>query len=285
MVINGKDYGFFYSVWAHCEYSDYIVKNPTKDDEITFNCIDESYLMGKYFHANCKLKLFMSATIGDPVEYAKDCSMDEHFFIDIPSTFNFDKSPIIYVDRYKLSYKEKKVNLPKIVDLISVTINMYAGKRGIVQTGSFEFAKILFQLCPANVAERLILYNDTKEKDESIIEFKSHEDKVLVGPSLVEGLSFDDDLCRFQIIMKVPYPSLADKFISAKRDFNPQWYSDTTSISVLQGVGRGVRNEKDWCVTFILDGCFNNLLSSSRSMFPQEFIDRMQIIPSSSLLY
>ena len=85
--------------------------------------------------------------------------------------------------------------------------------------------------------------------------------------------------------MKVPYPSLADKFISAKRDFNPQWYAETTSISVLQGVGRGVRNEKDWCVTFILDGCFNNLLSSCRNMFPQEFIDRMQIIPSSTLMY
>ena len=28
MIINGEDYGFFYSVWAHCEYSDYIVKNP-----------------------------------------------------------------------------------------------------------------------------------------------------------------------------------------------------------------------------------------------------------------
>ena len=254
---------------------DYIVKNPTKEDEIAFNCIDESYLMGKYFHANCKLKLFMSATIGDPVEYAKDCSMDEHFFIDIPSTFNFDKSPIIYVDRYKLSYKEKKVNLPKIVDLISVTINMYAGKRGIVQTGSYEFAKSLFELCPANVAERLILYSDTKEKDESIIEFKSHEDKVLVGPSLVEGLSFDDDLCRFQIIMKVPYPSLADRFVKAKQKINPQWYSNTTAISILQGVGRGIRSAEDYCTTFIFDGCFSQLAKDAGRMFSDEFRKRM----------
>ena len=28
MIINGKEYGFFYSVWAHCEYNDWIVKNP-----------------------------------------------------------------------------------------------------------------------------------------------------------------------------------------------------------------------------------------------------------------
>ena len=28
MVINGKEYGFFYSVWAHCEFNDWVVKNP-----------------------------------------------------------------------------------------------------------------------------------------------------------------------------------------------------------------------------------------------------------------
>lgn len=25
MIINGQEYGFFYSVWAHCEYSDWLV--------------------------------------------------------------------------------------------------------------------------------------------------------------------------------------------------------------------------------------------------------------------
>lgn len=28
MQINGKEYGFFYSVWAHCEFNDWVVKNP-----------------------------------------------------------------------------------------------------------------------------------------------------------------------------------------------------------------------------------------------------------------
>ena len=106
-----------------------------------------------------------------------------------------------------------------------------------------------------------------------------------MGPSLIEGLSLNDDLCRFQIIMKIPYPSLADKFISAKQKFNPQWYSETASIAMLQGVGRGVRNEKDWCVTFVLDGCCNNLLQMSGYMFPPEFRNRIQIIPASSLVF
>ena len=28
MTINGKEYGFFYSIWAHCELNDWIVKHP-----------------------------------------------------------------------------------------------------------------------------------------------------------------------------------------------------------------------------------------------------------------
>ncbi len=28
MIINGKDYGFAYTVWAHCEFNDWVVKNP-----------------------------------------------------------------------------------------------------------------------------------------------------------------------------------------------------------------------------------------------------------------
>lgn len=29
MNLNGKEYGFAYTVWAHCEFNDWIVKNPS----------------------------------------------------------------------------------------------------------------------------------------------------------------------------------------------------------------------------------------------------------------
>lgn len=254
-----------------------LVKNPS-GNQIKFNCTDESYLMGKYFHVHCGLKLYMSATIGEPQAYAKDCAIKEYNSIKIPSTFDFTNSPIFYVDRYKLSYKEKDYSLPKIVDMISFVSRMYGNQRGIIQTGSYEFAKKLFEMAPSDLKDRLILYDDSKGKDEAIIIFKGKDNKILVGPSLVEGLSFDDDLCRFQIIMKVPYPSLADRFVKAKQTVNPEWYSNTTAISILQGVGRGIRNEKDWCVTFIFDGCFTYLWQKSMNMFPDEFKRRIQII-------
>lgn len=261
-----------------------LVKNPQGDKTIIFNCIDESYLMGRYFHKNAKRKLYMSATIGDPAAYARDAAIDDYLSIDIPSTFDFTNSPIFYVDTYRLSYKEKEYALPRIIELIIATINMYQGRRGIIQTGSYEFANKLYNSVPEGIRRRLIRYDDSKQKDEAILTFKSADDKILVGPTLVEGLSFDDDLCRFQIIMKVPYPSLADKFVSAKQHIKPEWYSNTTAISILQGVGRGIRSEKDWCVTFIFDGCFTNLARQSYKMFPEEFKKRIQILQPNQIL-
>ena len=132
--------------------------------------------------------------------------------------------------------------------------------------------------------KRLLLYDDSRDKQEKLDDFKFSSNKVLVGPSLTEGLSLNDELCRFQIIMKVPYPSLADKYVAAKSKFNPTWYSNATAITLLQGVGRGIRSSNDWCVTFILDACFGYLYSKCSKMFEGDFMNRIQLIPGQSLV-
>lgn len=262
-----------------------LVKNDSELDSITFNCLDESYLMKKYFLSNCGKRMYMSATIGDPEVFSHDVAIPGNkYYIKMPSVFDYSMSPIYFIRGYELSYRKKEQSLPWIIKMIDGALDMYKNYRGIIQTGSYAFAKALKEGLSAKNAKRLILYEDTASKNESLELYKCSENRVLVGPSLIEGLSFDDDLCRFQIIMKVPYPSLADKFVSAKMNYDKQWYSNTTAISILQGVGRGVRNMHDWCVTFILDGCFERLFYSSYNMFPPEFSKRIQVIESYHLL-
>ena len=282
---------------THCKYddycniiarigSDYIVKNDSAGDgTITFNCINESYLLNRTFHNNCGKKMYMSATIGEADTFAKNNAFRQYKAIKLPIVFDYTNSPIYYVPDFKMSYREKDTSLPRVVEMIEGILKIYPDKRGIIQTGSYSFAKQLFEKINPQYRNRLLLYEDSAGKQDNLDTYKFSTNKVLVGPSLIEGLSLNDDLCRFQIIMKVPYPSLTDKFIAAKQKFNPPWYSETASIAMLQGVGRGVRNEQDWCVTFILDGCFNNLLQMSGYMFPPEFMNRIQIIPASSLYF
>jgi len=262
----------------------YLVKNQSDNGAIAFNCLNEAYLMQKFFHRHCAKKMYMSATIGAHSAFAAENSLPEFYGKRIPSTFDFTQSPIFYVDRYKMSFKDKDVSTPYIIQMISTIAEMYHDKRGIIQTGSYSLAQKLKEAAPKSVSSRFVLYDGAKEKKESIEFFKHYNNKILVGPTLIEGLSFDDDLCRFQIVAKVPYPSLTDKFVAAKMKLKPAWYSNATAISILQGVGRGVRNDHDWCVTFILDGCFTLLMQKSYNMFPPEFIQRISIIDPSILL-
>ena len=107
---------------------------------------------------------------------------------------------------------------------------------------------------------------------------KTHKNKVVMGPSLLEGLDLKDDLSRFAIFAKVPYLSLSDKFVATKLKINPEWYRWKAIVNILQGTGRSVRSETDWAVTYILDGSLADLIHNNRKAFPIEFLQRISVV-------
>jgi Rad3-related DNA helicase len=56
------------------------------------------------------------------------------------------------------------------------------------------------------------------------------------------------------------------------------WYESTTSNTVIQNIGRGVRNENDYCTTFILDGCFTALFENTKDQYPIELRNRIKLL-------
>jgi len=54
---------------------------------------------------------------------------------------------------------------------------------------------------------------------------ESTEPTVLISPSPFLGLDLKDNLSRFQIITKVPYPNLVDRWINEKGTISGQWYT------------------------------------------------------------
>ena len=53
------------------------------------------------------------------------------------------------------------------------------------------------------------------------LHFESDEPTVIVSPSMGTGVSFDNDRARFQIIAKIPYPSLASQKNKMRQVKNP----------------------------------------------------------------
>jgi hypothetical protein len=115
------------------------------------------------------------------------------------------------------------------------------------------------------------------QRDEIIAEHVNNtKPPVLISPSLHTGLDLKDDLSRFQIKTKVPYPNKGDRWIEAKRKASRQWYTWQTALKLVQGYGRSIRSEDDWAKTYVLDSAFLPFVSKNKNILPNWFIQAIQ---------
>ena len=270
---------------VYCKFDDYValIKEVGLDamvidqseEEAKFMCVEESQMVNKYLHEKAGFKVFMSATIGDPRAFVKIMGIKNAKFIRVPNVFDYEKSPVVFVNRHKLSFRERDASLPKVVEILDQIISKHKGQRGVIHTGSYMFSNYIKQ--NSKHTFRLMDYDSSKEKKGIIEVFKKKDDGVLMGPSLLEGLDLKDDISRFQIFFKVPYPNLGDPLIKAKMQVSNEWYDWKTGISIMQGVGRSVRSKDDWAVTYVLDACFGSLINK-QGFFPPSFSERIKTI-------
>ena len=138
--------------------------------------------------------------------------------------------------------------------------------------------KKLYDEAPYEIKNRMLLYNGSREKNTMINIHKISSNTILVGPTLNTGVDLPGDDCRFIIILKVPFPSMADKLVKEKIKLFPLWYNSATSNEIIQGIGRGVRYDGDWCVTYILDACFWQLYLSTKDQYSEDLQKRIHVI-------
>lgn len=249
---------------------------------VSFNCAKEDYMCWKYLLSSAPHSVLMSATVGMKAAFDDNIgtkySDTESYMQRIPSSFDFSKSPVIVSGKWKMSYEHKDRSFPEIKRAVYEIIRQFGGFRGMVQTGSYANAKEIYFNAPADIKQRLLLYGDSSEKKWAIAQHQAAKDSVLIGPTLVEGVDLPEDMCRFIIIAKVPFPNLKDKLVQAKIKLFPKWYDSEAANSIIQGIGRGNRTPKDWCVTYILDGCFGFLYKKTQEQFSPELTARMKQI-------
>lgn len=263
------------------ELGDSIAVKTDGENETVINCIYEGQMIKKYFHDVSECELLMSATLGNLQMYReciglKTCEDEQYKGLDIPSTFDFSKSPIYFSDKNPMSFKEKANSIGPICQQIVALLKTHKGERGIIQTGNYENSKKLMERLPADLKRRIILYGSAKEKNFAMTKFMKSTDGILCGPTLLEGLNFDGDKCRFCICMKLPYASLANNLTAAKMKLIPNWYNYDVAAKLEQGFGRGVRFNGDWCVNYILDGCIANFLRYSSNQFSRNTLARFK---------
>lgn len=264
----------------------FVVNDPIKDlngnvRSISIKPVDVSKFATSFFETD--YQIFMSATI-DKQSFCENMGFNaaDVAFIDTPkSPFPLENRTIEFLNIRRLSYGSTEEDELEVIKTIDEILDEHSSERGIILTSSVpRCQKILRYLSPKNTRRIRICHSinkDGKTQDEIISEHAEDPTGVLLSSSLWEGVDLKDDLSRFQIIAKIPYPNYKEKRIKAKMEKFPSWYTAQTLTKLLQGFGRSIRSENDWARTYVLDSAVKHVLFKAQNMIPKAYYDVLGI--------
>lgn len=252
--------------------------------KVVFKPLDVSKKCQKLFEKG-KQVLMMSATILDSDTFCRDVGLDQNDVkvIRVGSNFPVVNRPvysldIAYLNKDTLRHEEVKQAIVKTIDKI---MTRHKDCKGIVHLTSYDQLNyIMLNISKENKQRLLKTDPDIPGERDQVIEkhFNTTEPTVLISPSLHLGLDLKDSLSRFQIIVKVPYANLGDRWINARynRPGGKRWYSWLSALHLVQAVGRSVRSETDWAYTYVLDSGLRRFVDMNREILPNWFLETIK---------
>ena len=241
-----------------------------KGRRLEFKPVDVAPYADEMLFKHGRRVIMMSATILDKDAFCEMLGIDkEHAaFISIPSPFPLANRPIMHVPIGRMNKAEIDKTLPRLAKAVTAILDNHKNEKGIIHCHTFKIAKYLKEHVKS---PRLIIHRSENREEMLQKHIKSKKATVLLSPSMTEGIDLYDDLSRFQVVCKVPYPFLGDKLVRKRMHKWKWWYPLQTAKSVVQAVGRSIRNEKDHAVTYILDGDWGRFWNSNQTLFPPDF--------------
>jgi Rad3-related DNA helicase len=215
--------------------------------------------------------LLMSATILGAERFCENIGIkqDEGVeFLSLPSTFPKDIRPIFYFNSGRMGQDNIHKTLPNMVKDIEKIMDKHKTNKGVIFCHTYRIGDYIKEHMNGKNGERLLFH--TSKNRQAILDYhlESEEPTVLLTPSLSEGIDLKDDLSRFQILCKLPFPYLGDERVQKKMKKFEWWYSYKTVKSIVQSLGRSIRSEDDWANSYILDGDWELFYKKNKDMFP-----------------
>lgn len=254
------------------------INEKTGQKELSLEPIWAYDYLDKYVWSKYDKVFLMSGTILDKNLFCELNGIDvkKTVYYSVPSPFPLAHRPLYYLPVGKMSYNKKEETFEKYKPWVTKLLKKYKDKKGIIHTNSFELSNWFKD----GVLDERLVYHDSSNKEEILkYHFDSDKPSVLVSPSVGTGVSFDYDRARFQIIAKIPYPSLASQKNKLRQKNNPRWYSWKTCTSILQFYGRVVRSKTDKGDTIIIDESFSDILRYSSDLLPIWFQQAIKTLP------
>lgn len=216
--------------------------------------------------------LLMSASVISAQVMLDSLGYDKEFgVIDLPSSFPVENRRIVPMPVANMTYKTKDAEFPKLMEKIKEIVGKHKGERVLVHSVSYELTdKIVKGLEGVVEKRKLVTYKAAKDREGALSRYLKTEGAVMVAPSMDRGVDLPGEMCRVQVVVKVPYPSMGDKQI-ARRAYTQggrEWYATETIRTLIQMTGRAVRSQEDWAISYILDSQFVKLMKENKGLVP-----------------
>lgn len=224
------------------------------------------------------VRIYMSAYPGPKALFCATLGLDPNkvAWKNLASTFPIQHRPIHMIMVGSMGRNAIQDTMPNLLSTTTKILDKHAKQKGLIHCHSYHIGKAIYShlqntehgariLFPAAAGNRADLFYRHRATDEPT---------VLLSPSMTEGFSLDDDLARFQIIAKTPFPYLGDCQIRVKMERNRDWYTLQTVMTIIQACGRIVRSDTDYGDTYILDKDFYRVYNEENiQFFPKWFTD------------
>ena len=263
------------------DLGNFIINEPEYKKEefksIIIKPLDVSKYVKEFFIT--PFQIFMSATINrDSFCQNMGFAPEEIAFVDTPrSPFPLENRKVEFLNTARLSYKSPIVDENRIWLKIDEILFKHKNQRGLILTSSRARCENIVKNLSSKNKSRLRICHarnpDGKTQDDVIKEHANSKDGVLISSSLWQGVDLKDNLSRFQIIAKSPYPNYTEKWVESKMERYPLWYPSQTITKILQGFGRSIRSKQDWATTYVLDSAVEPLLNNSKNLVPRSYYD------------
>jgi Rad3-related DNA helicase len=282
--------------------NDWILYTDTTKTSESFGCLIIKPLTATLFadrilFSKANKVVIMSATIGDFDFFMRNLGIDKNDAVTcrIPCDFPIENRPVFIKKIGNMSstvvkhiacdgdgcpacygkgvVPSKENAKPLIAAFLDQILTKYAGKKGIVHTNSYEVNRYMTEHLSDN-RDRAITHNSMKGSRDGAIQrhVEAAEPTVLFSPSMTEGLDLKDDLSRFSVIVKVPFPYL-DPYVKARMERDKDWYYSRVALALVQATGRSNRHKEDKAHHYILDSAIINFLGAHSKLLPKWWLD------------
>jgi ATP-dependent DNA helicase DinG len=222
--------------------------------------------------------LIMSATILDFKTFMRNLGIEESNaeILAVDSEFPVENRPIFFKEVGDMSFKNIKKTLPLMAEEVGNLMTRYTTKKGIVFTQSYSTNRYMVDYVGTTSHNNRVLTHSSEVKGSREALIETHKAStiptVIFSPSMTEGLDLKEDLGRFGILVKVPYPAL-DPYVRARMQKDPDWYTWLTALKMVQASGRIVRSKTDRGHIWILDSGFRTFLNRARRILPRWWLE------------